>query len=155
MAVTRNVYDPNLIINPPFIRIEKSAGTAEFIIIQDEVVELTGPQMRMEIRKPMAWFRVEPDLLLTPFNKTPQNLSPVPPNYPKWDLIRLILKENELFVIEYSGTPMDENHRNAVTGYQMSAPTDRIFVQIDQTTNVINLFVETRETTQMPDDLKT
>lgn len=139
MAISKNIYPGGQQVSPRYQKIEQDGSTG-FIIIDDTVAPGIS-EAHTEVNRGVVWLKIEANYQVSVLAAEPSGLQPLGSHEP-WNRLRLFVKANETFVIQYSGLPKGADTQHAVASYLLSGPTDRLYVKIDQGANTLTLYEE-------------
>jgi hypothetical protein len=136
MAVQKNNYSPVTNIQPFLMFVRKSADS-DFIILGDEPPSRNA-QITTTIDREIVWLKVETDYRVTVLASTPNNITPVAPDFNNWSQSKVMIKAGEVFVAEYPDATMNDAARLSLTGFQMGT-LDSIYILINRRLNTITI----------------
>lgn len=131
MSVKKNEYSTLHSITPTYLKVTRSESQSDVIIIVDVINNNQNGNIYEEASGSVIWLKFTANNQYEILNSEPSGKTAFSPSYSSMENMQMRLKGGELFVIEYNGTPHDDqNGRVAVTGFEI--PSGYVaYVKID------------------------
>ena len=139
MSVTKNTYSAYHVISPYYIKFECNDLSSDIIIVIDVLNNNEPGEINESIDASDNWIKIAPVNSFELLQREP-NDKVLKETIGDLEQVRLCLKGNELFIVQYSDpAKLDSVHRVAVTSYQMGT-NDALYLKFDVRDNNLKIY---------------